>query len=447
MVELWWADPLGASANDYDMYVVDGSNTIVGAFNDIQNGSSDPFEGGFFLTFPGDAFFVFNYNDAPARALHFNVFRSGGAFLYTTGGNVHGHNSANDSFAVAATDASISFPYTFLSGINNSVEPFSSDGPRRKFFYPNGAPITPGNYLFGTRGGTVLAKPDLTSSDGTVTSVPGFEQFFGTSAAAPHAAGITAQILSVFPALTPQEIRTTLLNGTIDTEQPGWDVNSGIGILMSFKAVDSLVNFLDPATVRVTNVTATSADLSWKTPLPSDSYVTLTDPNSGTVQVSDSTPVTDHRVTVTGLTPNTHYSFFLNSVTPNDSVSGFYESNAPRGGFVTKPVGNATLVVRSATGSRDAGGIRIEARIENIGSGAATNVTVMNASLSGVGTTTTLPISVANIGGGQSATVALRFGRSRIPVGATQTLLVTGSYINPATGLVTRFSGTVLIRI
>ena len=111
----------------------------------------------------------------------------------------------------------------FTAGSNGSVETFSSDGPRRKFFTPAGAEITPGNLLFGTSGGVLLQKPDITAADGVATSVEGFTTFFGTSAAAPHAAAIAALIKSKFPALTPAQIRTALVSTAIDIEAPGVD--------------------------------------------------------------------------------------------------------------------------------------------------------------------------------------------------------------------------------
>ena len=70
------------------------------------------------------------------------------------------------------------------------VETFSSDGPRRIFFEANGTPITPGD--FSSTGGTVRPKPDLAGADGISTATPGFDPFFGTSAAARHAAAIAA---------------------------------------------------------------------------------------------------------------------------------------------------------------------------------------------------------------------------------------------------------------
>src|SRR5436190_1857304 len=42
---LYWTDPLGASANDYDLYLVNSTGTSVIDFsNDMQDGTQDPFE-------------------------------------------------------------------------------------------------------------------------------------------------------------------------------------------------------------------------------------------------------------------------------------------------------------------------------------------------------------------------------------------------------------------
>ena len=63
------------------------------------------------------------------------------------------------------------------------------------FFNANGVPYTPGN--FSSTGGIVLQKPDITAASGGVTTFPlhsGFNPFYGTSAAAPQAGAIAAQI-------------------------------------------------------------------------------------------------------------------------------------------------------------------------------------------------------------------------------------------------------------
>ena len=129
------------------------------------------------------------------------------------------------------------FPGPFNSG--NLSELFSSDGPRRVFFNPNGTPITPGNFLFGTNGGAVRQKPDITAADGTASAVSGFNPFFGTSAAAPHAAAIAALLKSA-GTFTPAQIRTALTSSAIDIEAAGIDRDTGSGIIMAFQSLQAI---------------------------------------------------------------------------------------------------------------------------------------------------------------------------------------------------------------
>src|SRR3954465_9268126 len=66
------------------------------------------------------------------------------------------------------------------------------------------------------------------------TGAGGFpSSFFGTSAAAPHAAAIAALLKSANPALTPAQIRTLLTATAIDIGVPGADRDSGAGIVMA----------------------------------------------------------------------------------------------------------------------------------------------------------------------------------------------------------------------
>ncbi|HZV60407.1 MAG TPA: hypothetical protein VFF42_08690, partial [Candidatus Eremiobacteraceae bacterium] len=44
-INLYWADPLGASANDYDLFVLNSTGTaVIAASTNVQNGTQDPFE-------------------------------------------------------------------------------------------------------------------------------------------------------------------------------------------------------------------------------------------------------------------------------------------------------------------------------------------------------------------------------------------------------------------
>ena len=248
---LHWNDPFGASGNDYDLYRMNGALTaVLDASTNVQNGNDLPFEimGG---NSTGDRIVVLQHNGAANRAINLTTNRGRLDQTLATAGNVRGHNGSNTTVSVAATPAAAAFggiagsptgPYPSPFNATNKAELFSSDGPRRMYldfagaFLP-GAPA--GNFTFAT-GGVVYQKPDLTAADGVMTSAPGFNPFYGTSAAAPHAAAIAALIKQAFPAMTNTQIRTALGNAAIDIEAPGWDRVTGKGIVMAYETLQAM---------------------------------------------------------------------------------------------------------------------------------------------------------------------------------------------------------------
>lgn len=246
---LYWSDPVGAAANDYDLFLVspDGTQLIAASANE-QNGDDFPVEG---FGVPaaqnllGSRLLVTRFGDSQTRALHLNSNR--GRLAIGTSGQIRGHNGAANAFSIAATPAG---PFTPSAGpvgpfprpfsFFNEVERFSSDGNRRIFFNPNGSPITPNNFLFASRGGRLLNKPDYTAADGVSTTFPGnsgLNPFFGTSASAPHAAAIAALVKSANRNLSRQQIAQILNNSAIDIEAFGRDRDAGAGIIDAFRAV------------------------------------------------------------------------------------------------------------------------------------------------------------------------------------------------------------------
>ncbi|MEM1180206.1 MAG: S8 family serine peptidase, partial [Acidobacteriota bacterium] len=115
------------------------------------------------------------------------------------------------------------------------VEPFSSDGPRRIFFNADGSPVAaalgPAGALRGEQTSTVRQKPDIAAADGVSTATPGFNPFFGTSASAPHSAGISALFRELFPSISPGTAYDNFRNSALDIEVPGFDRDSGSGIM------------------------------------------------------------------------------------------------------------------------------------------------------------------------------------------------------------------------
>jgi hypothetical protein len=245
---LKWSDPLGASSNDYDLFALDSTGSFVKGFSaNVQNGTQDPFEflavgtncgtpsASGYCPAVGDRIVVVLFNGS-ARALRIDTNR--GRLATNTTGATYGHNAAQNTVTVAATDWNSAKTGTQpFTGAANPTEVFSSDGPRKIFLNPNGTAITPGNFLFGTGGGLTLQKPDITAADGASAKTPGFLPFFGTSAAAPHAAGIAALIKAAKPAYTAAQIKTALINTSLDNMAPGVDRDGGYGVVMALQAV------------------------------------------------------------------------------------------------------------------------------------------------------------------------------------------------------------------
>ena len=101
-------------------------------------------------------------------------------------------------------------------------------------------------------------QPDITAPDGTDTTFFGsdtddtglFPNFFGTSAAAPHAAGVAALILDRSPSIGPDALYSALKTTAINMVDPdtiavdtGFDCRTGFGLI---QAEDALRASLEP---------------------------------------------------------------------------------------------------------------------------------------------------------------------------------------------------------
>ncbi|MFI1994403.1 S8 family serine peptidase [Actinoplanes sp. NPDC020271] len=246
---LWWADPLGGSANDYDLYLINAAGNVSDFSQDVQDGNDDPFE--ILQTGAGSnqKLAVVKYSGAN-RYIQLSVFRGrftdspdGTLKAFSTPGITRGHSAAVGAFSVAAAPAAGPLPFDLEDGDpanpagpypnvftrQSLPERFTSDGPRRVFYNADGTPITPGD--LSSTGGTVRAKPEITAADGVLTSVPDFAPFFGTSAAAPHAAAIAALALSGNPGMTNAEIRAALTGTALDLTPAGRDNRTGDGVV------------------------------------------------------------------------------------------------------------------------------------------------------------------------------------------------------------------------
>ena len=237
---LQWADPLGASTNDYDLFLVNENGDVIASSTDTQDGTQDPIES---ISSP-----IFDYSGlrvvvvkASGADRYLRVQAHSGPLASATAGTLYGHSAQENAISVAMVDVATAGGSGGVFDGTESVRSGNSDGPRRIFFQPDGTAITAGN--FSATGGKLLQKPDLTAATCVATATPGFSRFCGTSAAAPHAAAIGALMLEAAGGpdqVTLAQLRTAMTGAALDIEAAGVDRDSGAGIVMAPGAVDAV---------------------------------------------------------------------------------------------------------------------------------------------------------------------------------------------------------------
>ncbi len=127
------------------------------------------------------------------------------------------------------------------------LEPFSSAG---------GVPILIDDTGERLPAPVLRETPDLVAPDGVNTSfyaAPGdiaedadaFPNFFGTSAAAPHVAGVVALLQGrAGGGAAPEEIEHLLEATAVDLSAPGYDLDAGHGLLDARAALKALARLL-----------------------------------------------------------------------------------------------------------------------------------------------------------------------------------------------------------
>ena len=216
VIVLTWNDAAGQSGNNYDLYLVDDdTGQVVARSTDIQRGGQDAFEAVDFLNRGDSGMFrivIQNVNDEAApRNLNMFSFQpqcavDGPRRLAT--GRHERHNYNTPSRSVLAQSDSGGSPVSAISvGAICSASAAAmatfgaSDAPSQSCLDPSHTTIQ----FFSSLGPTLdgRLKPDISAIDGVaITGAGRFPSpFFGTSAAAPHVAGIAALVLDAAPCL------------------------------------------------------------------------------------------------------------------------------------------------------------------------------------------------------------------------------------------------------
>jgi len=176
----------------------------------------------------------------------------------TNSGTIFGHANAAGAEAVGAAF----YDDTPAFGQDPPLlEPFSSAGPQPIFFDARGKRNSSPE---------IRPKPEIVGPDGTNTTFFGFDvdsdgdpNFFGSSAAAPHAAAVAALILQNANnalaglnnnnALTPNQVYKALETTAIDMLTPGFDDDSGFGFIQADAAIQAdIFDDIDPSPLPLT---------------------------------------------------------------------------------------------------------------------------------------------------------------------------------------------------
>jgi hypothetical protein len=261
-VNFQWNEPWNGVTTDMDFFVLNAAGAVVAA-SYYYNVDSEPFEiipndysgeGQIYNAsgLPANFYLVIaRYSgSAPPRLKY--VFMQNGLSCITSvqyntsnggdivGPSIYGHSSTRDGFSVAAV------PYYD----SNTPEFYTSRGPATHYFGPvvddtPASAITP----------YVLQQPDFAATDGGCTTFfyppldSGCYRFYGTSAAAPHAAAVTALLkqkanqlsMSLSPTVTKHVLQTsaqTVSGGDINSTGGGLlDANAGVARLLSLEPV------------------------------------------------------------------------------------------------------------------------------------------------------------------------------------------------------------------
>ena len=232
--------------NDVDVYIFNAAATqVISAATTNNVASGDPIE---FLSFVNSG----------AAALDVNIMivtRTGpnpGRIKYvlagdnrvviqefaTNSGTIYGHANAQGAAAVGAAF----YGFTPEFGVSPpSLESFSSGGTTPILFDTAGARL---GTLDPRANKPLIVAPDGgdTTFFGTDIDGSGFPNFFGTSAAAPHAAAVAALVLQAAPTMTPAQVLATLQSTARDMGTAGFDNDTGFGLIQADAALMSLLN-------------------------------------------------------------------------------------------------------------------------------------------------------------------------------------------------------------
>ncbi len=177
-IGLRWDDPWNASMNDYDLFLLDSSGSIVASSTNLQDGDDCPMEMiESFVYSTGWHAIQIKLSSGNGAAV-FDLFTAEAELEHQSSwGSILDPGDASDAFTVGA----------FRWNNPDTLEDFSGRGPT----------------------GDNRTKPDIAAPDG-VTTASYDDPFYGTSAAVPHVAGAAALLFEEYTGSQPAQVQAVL---------------------------------------------------------------------------------------------------------------------------------------------------------------------------------------------------------------------------------------------
>lgn len=215
-LHLQWDDPYSAASNDFDLFIHDlQSDSDVAIGNKVQTGEEKPYEKIDYQNV-GDkvqkAEVRIRAKEGKGQGSHLELLLDTDAARVVVGKEYLTPDDSIIGWAALPNVISVAA----VSADNQKIQEFSSQGT-----------VTIAHPVPDVR-----EKPEITGVDGvSVTGSGDFQTpFTGTSAAAPHIAGLLALVKSLYPSVPNTELRDALLNSATDLGSPGWDAIYGHGL-------------------------------------------------------------------------------------------------------------------------------------------------------------------------------------------------------------------------
>lgn len=235
VVDLQWAEPWEGVASDFDAFLLSSANKLIaGSAEENIVESQRPLEVVGWENESSTAAkvrLVINRFSGATPRLKFILVQNGSGVTATeykkssegdvVGPTIFGHNGGKDAMTIGA------IRYTTKS----APEVFSSRGPVTHYFEPVKPAETGPAAALGSP--EVLAKPDVVATDGGAntffgTCTSNVWRFFGTSAAAPHAAAVAALEREGKPSANATAVKKAEAEGAVAVGFPPTAVGSGL---------------------------------------------------------------------------------------------------------------------------------------------------------------------------------------------------------------------------